>query len=500
MKRIGVRTYFLLVLAIALAGCKAQMPLPAGQGEPQPRGDSGESSPRPRQPSSGNGEAYNGPNLAGPSLPSRPRPHALTVTEIENAVMSCHDHFVRRIVETVLEGPVTKNGIHSWQGVHTRAASSDPRAFFTQTQGHWRVVGQSSEEYEVNWSALGGKLVPLRRPPEEAFFNLEIRSARSSRPLVEWKLPNALPLLAYAVTEADDILSPHNFREDRLVAEVSHVWFQNTDLKLNTRDNEGLPLRELGQCLQFTLAEGREAQPGSFEKWEAQDRFVKSAFQRLRFTANPTLLRLLNLSAPENHPLQIIFWDRPERAGVHRTTHHVGLNPNLRDSDDALFLLVHELAHRAQPNLEALEQKFKTLYYRTMRIGLALKKKPSPLTARIRQTMTEYVDVGLELQLLNEWRVWTAAFDIYLNVKAANADLGTLAPWKEIAWVENILAEKRSDESLKHFVFRYLDERFTDQPDPERPYLDVILRERRKALREEMDSSPRSLGDLEFIY
>lgn len=65
--------------------------------------------------------------------------------------------------------------------------------------------------------------------------------------------------------------------------------------------------------------------------------------------------------------------------------------------------------------------------------------------------------------------------------------------WPRISWVEKIIAERRGDESLEAFVYRYLDARSRDPSDGifSRPLIQRMLRHVREKFRL---GSPPELG------
>lgn len=286
--------------------------------------------------------------------------------------------------------------------------------------------------------------------------------------------------------------------------------------------NRALAIAEIGQTMararffhdtypQWTKelkAYKQRANKGGFEneldlermEWARQQAYVHLAFQRLTNTNIPSVLKLIKLSTPKIRPVNIIFWSRSQKAGVHRNSHHVGINPKLVGDGEDLFLLVHELAHRAMKSLAQDESDFAIL---ARAIEELQNSNPATLIDRPPHLLNHYVeayaDLGLRLQFLNEWRAWTASFDIYLKIAEQNKDLKFKPPWGKIPWVEQILSQRMPEEELKKFTFRYLDGRFNDPQVSEIPYLGEILALQRNALRDKVKKGELSLNELEAV-
>ncbi len=234
--------------------------------------------------------------------------------------------------------------------------------------------------------------------------------------------------------------------------------------------------------------------------WAWQDAFVKIAFEKLMATGVSSLRELMKASTPKDRPINIIFWGRAEKAGFHRTARHVGLNPDLMEGGESLLLMVHELAHRSLYSLEADEKAFRALHTKINVYVQAKKYQAREFPPRFAQYVRDYVRLGLELQFLNEWRVWATTFSIYLKVKNARAHYQNDLPWRDIDWVDDILAQRRPGEDIKTFTFRFLDGRFVDPHDPERPFLDEVLKQQRETLRQKIAGDELDLRELEKIF
>jgi len=227
--------------------------------------------------------------------------------------------------------------------------------------------------------------------------------------------------------------------------------------------------------------------------------FVRDAFWRLRDTDIPSVNKLLEMSLPKDRPANILFWKRDLKMGQHRSLRHIGINHNHSEQNDRLLLLIHELAHRAQGSLNKVETQFRNAN-NSLKLHVKLvARHGGKRKNQLEKKVEIWARTGLELQFLNEWRTWVITFDIYRK-QLQNPKSLSAVPWERIPWVDQILAQQRANENLKQFVFRYLDERFTDPKDPDLGIKEQVLKRHRIELRKKILRDELSLNELEEVF
>ncbi len=234
--------------------------------------------------------------------------------------------------------------------------------------------------------------------------------------------------------------------------------------------------------------------------------FLKGSLRALKSSGVPALVRLSELAEKEAESTGVFFFKAlgnrdetpielgPRKAGFHRGRQSLFMDFQAIAPEEWFFIFVHELTHRLDPKLNSAIQAYGDTA--AFRFGFELQTRMDrgeTVSSHALEPLRSLLFVGLDRGLLAEYRSWTFCLSVYEAGKKASL-------WKEIGWVNQILAQREKTESLDRFTFRFLDPRFMD-PIPEGFFALPIVRSEIASLRQELRESTDSpdlglLGDL----
>jgi|GEM_PF-2567673 len=181
----------------------------------------------------------------------------------------------------------------------------------------------------------------------------------------------------------------------------------------------------------------------------------------------------------------------PFPAGFHRATGSICLDFAKINPDDWMITFTHETLHAlddqifkgvegyAEPGKAEGFAKFAFQYTNF-----------SQLPPADQASLEAWLTFGMDRGLLAEYRAWSATFQIYEEGLSDHL-------WSKREWLEKILADKKSGESLEGFTYRYLDAHSADPVDGifARPLIESAL----QSLRQKFEIKSPSLYGLAEI-
>lgn len=181
----------------------------------------------------------------------------------------------------------------------------------------------------------------------------------------------------------------------------------------------------------------------------------------------------------------------PEKGGFHRGSGSVYMNLEKVPHDEWMLIFMHELLHGLDDELRAAVPIFNDRALARDVAEWGRTRKLEGLSTAERARLDAWLRAGLDRGLLAEHRAWLVTMRLY----QAGVKHGM---WAKIGWVEALLAQRKKGESLRRFLYRFLDERF---PDPREgifawPLVQARLKQIRSKLRRNPPAPQGKLGAL----
>lgn len=256
--------------------------------------------------------------------------------------------------------------------------------------------------------------------------------------------------------------------------------------------NETITDGTLEECLRSQGLEGtREATdfkntvPATFFRRSLQDlrkikgamteKFSSTLLEKSR-TGQLVLFRLVGHFANTASPTGV-------KAGFHRGEHSIFMDFSEIPANDWLLIFAHEYAHSLDTVLSDAMPVFANPELRKKIEAMASRtNSPRDLSTAELQDLDRWLIAGLDRSFLAEVRAWALSYEIYSEGLVDGA-------WKPIAWMEDMLRMKQSEETTLQFALRYLSPRFTDPTAQEdgmklltRPLVATRLKQIRRSL------------------
>lgn len=200
---------------------------------------------------------------------------------------------------------------------------------------------------------------------------------------------------------------------------------------------------------------------------QSMDRaFFRASVNELRMVHTPSLNRLVNLldqnfsenTLPVFKLTGHILGNAPTnlKAGFHRAEHSIFMDLSRIPPNEWTIIFAHELLHGLDKQLLMDIRNYGSdLNTEKINIWSSAGANLQELSPALRSSLFNWVEAGMGRGLIGEYRTWLPTIQIYLEGLAVNA-------WSHISWLDSVLLEQQSDESLPCFVFRALDRRSLD--------------------------------------
>lgn len=212
------------------------------------------------------------------------------------------------------------------------------------------------------------------------------------------------------------------------------------------------------------------------------------SLQSLQQTSSPILQRFA--SAADKNQAQLRLFDAvmrppitgaPESAGFDRSHGSVYMNLSKVTGGEWPLIFVHEIAHALDDRMSKAISEYND---RDLAKRVAANPESNP-------DLDRWLKAGLDRGLLAEYRAWVVSLAAYQEARTSHA-------WASIAWVDELLAQQKPMENLETFIFRYLDERFTDPTEGifSLPSVQKRLKEMRAEFRRKTPPLEGTLNDI----
>jgi len=270
----AVLHFSLLFTLVILAGCPSSpSPSPSLPDAPATPGAA------PRGAKRNNGEAYNGPNLSGLSIPET-SPRWLLSGDLETVVATCHQQFITTVIAKVLNGEMTVDARRScWHVQTSKVDESRKDSFITHSEGHLQITDGTGQEIHATASMVGAFLKDSIRPNYSPLL-ITLRYGGPDKdkthplpdakdePFITIYVSKPLPHFEFELADFDSLEDPFTFYNGHFTASLGNVYLRETLDAFSSARYYGLDHRkhsikvnsaELSQCLHYGLASQFEA-------------------------------------------------------------------------------------------------------------------------------------------------------------------------------------------------------------------------------------------------
>ncbi len=229
-------------------------------------------------PQMGNGEAYNGPILAGSSIPTAPSRNQLQTGDIEAATSTCYQHLIHAVLIKYFRGDVRWNAARThWTAAILRSSLREGIQT-VRLEGNTVIETLRGTPFSVEWAIVPGR--SLSAPNWTAFptLSLSITEGTEKRfksdPQMKLMFRGGLPTYFFTLVNPIEPKSLQLISRGDSTPDVKEVWLSltNHEFQIVSYEEEGtrgiltLPIGETARCLQFSLASQFEKRLQRYER------------------------------------------------------------------------------------------------------------------------------------------------------------------------------------------------------------------------------------------
>jgi len=286
-------------------------------------------------------------------------------------------------------------------------------------------------------------------------FSLSAKAAPDCHEFSPWLLArNALSRLAQSPSETAEALEAATQAESAARVGVSKTIFREylAGVSFGTRLDDCLAPFDNGGNFLFTL----------------QDIFFSESIVRLRASQSPSIRKFLALLdgklaaglAPSFRLTGLQFSPDdpgPWQAGFHRGAGSIYADFRKIPSNEWLLIFTHEMLHGLDDDLAAAMRNYNDPERVARFTALSSTARSlNDLPPAARGDLTGWLEAGLGRGLWAEYRAWVPSLVIYQEGLAEGL-------WRNVPWVDAVLAQRPASMSFDRFVYLYLDH---GSPDP----------------------------------